>query len=273
MAEFPLLKGTTLRATKINSCGRPIAGPGNMIVTDGFVSVNLAQVMKDADEIEQTNAAGKVCVADRTPPERKWYTADVELCQVNTGLIAMFAGWPQVLNALDEPVGFRDTKEVDDEFGVAIEVWTGGRSEDDCPLPESDDVFDNPNQSGRQYGYVLFGGTEWRVSSDFNITSDVNTITLSGITIEMTHWGRGPYNVIDVDGAGTAGRLLTPFANDQHVHVERTPITPPEPTPGNDPVELAIQSVFVGPPYYYGGAGGAAASDVAPDQPVTSPGS
>jgi len=160
----------------------------------------------------------------------------------------------------------RDEPNVDTEFGVAIEVWTGGRAEEDCPPPETDDVFTNPG-SGRQYGYLLFGGIEWWVSSDLQVQADVTTVTLSGITIPMVHWGRGPYNVVALDAANTPGRLLTPFGKDPHYHLERTPISPPEVTPGAEPVELAVASIFTGTDYYFGGPGGQPPTDVAPDQP------
>lgn len=270
MAQFPLLKGTRLRATRINSCGLPIAGAANRIVTKGFVQVTMSAEMKDANEIEQTNANGEVCVADRTPAERKHYNVDVELCQVCTGLVSMFAGWDQVLNYAADSVGFRDKEAVDADYGVAIEVWTGGRAEDECPLPTTDDIFLNPG-SGRSYGYLLFGGTEWRVSSDIVVQADVATLTLSGITIVMSQWGRGPYNVVATDASNTPGRLLTPLNDEQHFHLERTPIAPPDETPdGCDPVELAISTIFQDPDFYYGGPSGEPAAAVAPAQPVGS---
>lgn len=271
MAQFPLLKGTRLRATRINSCGLPIAGAANRLVTDGFVTVTLAAEMKDATEIEQTNAEGNVCVQDRTPPERKRYNVDLELCQVCTGLVSMFAGWSQVLNWNAESVGFRDKEEVDSDYGVAIEVWTGGRADDECPPQTTDDIFANPG-SGKSYGYLLFGGTEWRVSSDIVVQADVTTMTVSGITVVMSQWGRGPYNVVATDALNTPGRLLTPLDAEQHFHLERTPIAPPEVTVENgcDPVPLAIADVFTDPDFYFGGPGGAPAAAVAPAQPVNS---
>jgi len=270
MSQFPLLKGVKLRATRINSCGLPIAGPANRIVTSGFVTVTLAQERRDANNIEQLNAEGKVCVADRTAPQRKWYNITLELCQVNTGLITMFSGWEQVLNWADDPVGLRDKVDVDTEFGVAIEVWTAGRGEDDCPTPVTDSILSGSGGSGRQYGYLLFGGIEWYPSSDIAVTADVTTVTLSGITIPMTQWGRGPYNVVATNSSGTPGRLLTPFSKEPHMHLERTPVAPPEDTPGSDPAALAVASIFTAPHYYFGGPSAAPAADVAPAQPAGS---
>ena len=265
MATFPIVKGVRLRATRINSCGLPIAGPANSIVTDGYVSVKMAAVMNDAKELEQLNAEGKVCVQDRTPPERKHYKVDLELCNVNTGLISLFSGWEQILDYNGESVGFQDATEVS-EYGVALEVWTGGRSDDDCPVPEEDSIFSTSasGSTGKKYGYLLIGVYEWTVG-DISVTAGVSTIMLSGISMEMPQWGRGPYNVAAIDDKGTPGRLLAPLGDDSHYAFFRTSVEPPEVTEGHEPVALEISTVFVDPDFYFGGPAGAPAAEVAPD--------
>lgn len=262
MAEFPVVRGKRLRATKISSCGLPIAGAANRIVTKGFVTLNLAKVNRDAQDLEQLNADGEVCVADRTAPERKWYTPALELCNVNTELITLFNGWEQYLDYDDAPIGFRDQPKVEDEYGVALELWTGGRSDDDCPTPSTDSIF-SAATSGMKYGYWLFGGTEWELG-DVSIGASVSTFTLTGKTIAMPHWGRGPYNVAATDSSGTAGRLLVPVGQKEHITVFRTPVPPPAVTNGGVPLE--ITSKFVDPDFYFGGPGNAPAADVAPEQ-------
>jgi hypothetical protein len=266
MSVFPVMLGTRLRATKVNSCGLPIAGPANYLVTDGFVKVTLTPVNRDANDLEQTNAEGKVCVKGRTPPQRKWYTAEVELCNVNTGLITLFNGWPQILDFDDAPIGFRDKTDVESDFGVALEVWAGGTADDDCPTPTTDSIFSNPT-SGKKYGYLLFCATEFQLGN-IEIGNQVSTFTLTGITYAMPQWGRGPWNVAAIDSGGTAGRLLEPLDNDAQITMFRTPIAPPEKTPGAEPCALAISTVFTSPNYYFGGPSNAPAADVAPAQAI-----
>lgn len=264
MSVWPIVKGTRMRVTKINACGLPIAGAGNRLVTDGFVTFTISAVMKDADELEQVNAEGRTCVTDRTPPTRKYYKVDAELCNVNTGLITMINGWEQVLDYKADSVGFRDDKDVESDYGVALEVWTGGKADDDCPLQEVDDIFANPT-SGKQYGYFLIGATEFTLG-DITIGAQVSTLTLSGISVVMSQWGRGPYNVVSTDASNTPGRLLVPMNATQHFMVQRTPIPPPAVTPGAEPVPLDIAAIFIFPNFYFGGPGGYPAADVAPDQ-------
>lgn len=268
MSVFPVVKGLKLRATKINSCGLPQPGAKNRIVTDGFVTVNMTAVMNEAQELEQKNAEGKTCVLDRTPPSRKYYTPAINLCNVNTELISMFNGWSQVLDYADNAIGFRDQTDVDADFGVAIEVWTGGRSDTDCPTPTLDSIFSS-GASGKNYGYLLFGGVEWTLG-DLDIGASVSTFTLTGRTIAMPQWGRGPYNVAGTDAAGTPGRLLVPLGDDEHYTLFRTPVEPPEVT-GHDgtAVALDILGKFVDPDFYFGGPGNAPPADIAPDQDDT----
>jgi hypothetical protein len=231
-------------------------------VTRGFVTLNLNKVERAAQDMEQENADGEICVADRSAPQRKWYTPALELCNVNTELITLFNGWEQYLDYNDVPIGFRDQPEVEDKYGVAIEVWTGGRADDDCPTPSLDTIFSNTG-SGQKYGYWLFGGTEWSLG-DVKIGAMVSTFTLTGKTIAMPHWGKGPYNVSAIDDTGKAGRLLVPVGQKEHLTVFRTPIEPPAETDGAAP--LAISSLFTAPNFYFGGPAGAAPAAVAPEQ-------
>lgn len=262
MTSFPVVKGYAMRATKVNSCGMPIAGPSNRLVTSGFISVDLTAVMRSAQDLEQDNAEGLVCVSDRTPPQRKWYTPAIELCNVDPELINLFSGWPLILDYLGNPIGYDDQAQVDEDFGVALEIWTGGKSFDDCPTPTSDSIF-STSTTGLQYGYFLFGGVEWEMGN-IKIAAAVSTFTLTGRTIAMPQWGLGPYNVAGTDSNGTPGRMLAPMGQINHYRVFRTPVPPPEVTRGAVP--LGITSIFTGDDYYYGGPSNSPPCAVAPDQ-------
>lgn len=265
MAVFPVVKGVRLRATKVNSCGLPVEGPNNRVVTDGFVTFQMSPNMQDAEELEQRNAEGRVCVSDRTPPERKYYELTLTLCNVNTCLISMFNGWKSEVDFEGNSVGIRDQSEVESDYGVAIEIWTGGKADDDCPTPTGDDIF-SAASTGKSYGYLLVFGTEFTMG-DLEVGASVANFTLTGISFEAPQWGRGPYNVVPIDAAGTAGRLLYPVDDEQHFSLQRTKIAPPEPTPGKECCPLDITGVFAAPDYYFGGPADEPAAAVAPAQP------
>lgn len=260
--SFPLVKGTRARFTKVNGCGMPVAGTRNRLVTSGYVSLGLTAVMREATDLTQDNAEGKECVTDRTEPERRWYTPALELCQVDPEVVTMFTGWETILDANDEVIGFQDDKKIESEFGIAMELWTSGKSAEDCPdLPETDAIL-TATGSGRKYGYFLFAGTEW-VPGDITIAASVATLTLTGRTIALPHWGKGPYNVMEND-AGVAARLLTPMNKTAHLRVFRTGIAPPEVTDGA--VALATSTVFTTPNFYYGGPTDEPPAEIAPPQ-------
>jgi hypothetical protein len=256
--SFAVVKGLALRASKIDRCGKPLAGASNRLVTEGFIRVNLDPELKAAEDLEQTNAAGKVCVQGRTPPERKWWNVEIQFCDVDPDLYSLITGWARVLDWDDNPIGFRDQKEVNADTGVAFEVWTGVGDDDGCEIPLDDSIF-SAAASGASHGYLLFGGTEF-ISGALTVESGVATFTMTGRTIAMPHWGRGPYNVAATDASGTPGRLLVPTSKSEHITLFSTPVVPPEVTDGAD--ALAIQTLFAAPPYYYG----ASSADVAPEQ-------
>lgn len=266
MAVFPIVKGVKTRATKVNNCGLPVSGAGNYVVTDGWVSATISPVFQEAEELEQRNAEGRVCVLDRTPPERKYYNLTYVMCQVNTCMLTLFTSWQQELDWDGNAVGFRDQRRVESDFGIALELWTGGRAANDCPAPANDDIFES-NTTGRDYGYLLTFGTEF-VLGDIELGAQVSTFTLTGISFPGPQWGRGPWNVIPIDGSGTAGRLLTPVGADEQLIVQRTSIAPPENTPGSECCPLDIPGTFVDPDFYFGGPAGEPAADVAPAQPA-----
>lgn len=266
MAVFPVVKGTRLRGTKVNSCGLPIAGPANYVVTDGYVSFAMAPVYQEAEELESKNAEGRTCVLDRTPPERKYYNLTLTLCQVNTCLITLFNSWVQELDWDGNPVGFHDQRRVESDFGVAIEVWAGGRAGTDCPTPTDDSIFAAAG-TGKVYGYLLTFGTEFTLG-DIEIAASVANFVLTGISFAAPQWGRGPWNVVATDALNTPGRLLLPIGQDEQFKLIRTPIEPPEITPGAECCPLAISTVFTAPDYYFGGPGGEPAADIAPAQPA-----
>lgn len=264
MSQYPLVFGVKLRLTKVNSCGLPLAGPANRIVTDGFVTANFTPQMKDAADLDQNNAEGLICVTERTAPQRKRWQMALELCNVDTAVISLLTSWEQLLDYADNPNGFQDSESVESDLGVAIEIWTGGKAATDCPPQITDNIFSNPG-TGKNYGYMLAFGTEFQLGN-VNVGAQVSTLTLTGITFTGPQWGKGPYNVAGTDSSGTPGRLLTPTNDDSQLLMFRTPVPPPDNTPAGVAAPLAISSIFTGSTYYFGGPSAAPAADVAPEQ-------
>lgn len=263
---YAVVRGERLRVTKTNKCGRPLQGAANRLVTDGFIEIALTPEMKAAEELETTNAAGKVCVKDRTPAERKRWNVSINLCDVDPDLWSLLASWTRILDYDGNPIGVRDRKLADNTTGVMFELWTGGEGDSDCPIPTDDSIFSEIG-TGENWGYLSFLGREF-VADGLTVNAQPSTFSFNGITREAEQWGRGPYNVAAIDSDLTPGRLLVPFydeEDDNQIIMFRTPVAPPEVTDGAVP--LNISSLFVAPDFYFGGPGNAPAADVAPEQP------
>lgn len=265
--SFSVIRGKKVRLTQTNKCGRPVHG-GDYAVTSGLVTVSLTPVLKDAEELEQNNFDGQVCAQDRTEPQIKWWEVSAEFCQVNTCIWAMMGGWEPVLNYAGDSVGFETCRKIASSTAVVMELWTGIYSESTCNVPANDTVFTQAQTSGEEFGYLIFGVKEWVLNGGLEIGAQVSTFTFQGITMDISEWGRGPYNVVAINAAKTAGRLLTPVGQScdgvSDVHMEVTPIAPPAVTEGC--CSLDITHLFSGGIYYYGGPSGQPAATIAPNQ-------
>lgn len=241
MAGWKVVRGKRLRATRVDRCGMPLAGPKAQLVTKGFISVKYTQEMKDAEDYEQTNADGDNCVVDRSAPQIKWANVEAQLCDVDVELLSMLTGLPQVLDYANKPAGFRinDTVQVDE--GAALELWSGTAG-DDCDEP-TDDAILKAETFVAEYGYWLAPAVVEGTIGDIEIGASVATFTITGRAVSAPRWGRGPYNVVPVDAQNTAGRLLTPLRKKEFIHAQRTTIAPPAITDGA--IALTLPS-----PYY-----------------------
>lgn len=262
---FSVVRGDRIRVTKVNSCGLPIEGPGHRLVTDGFISIKYSRVDNEAEELTQKNANGKICVQDRTPPQRKWYNVEAQMCGVDPDLVTLATGFPVILDHNNMPVGFGDQTDVDTDYGTVLELWTGGKSEDDCAVPTTDSIFTRLS-SGKSYGYFIIAVKEWNLG-DIEVANQVTNLTMTGISLDMSNWGRGPYNVAAIDDDGTPGRLLVPMPEDRHLTLFRTSVAPPPVTDGG--VALDITGKFVDPDFYFGGDDDEPSADIAPEQDTT----
>lgn len=214
---WPSLRGTVARFTKLDSCGRPVVGAHSQLVTDGFISVTMSPQYQDGNEVTVTKANGVVCVSDKAPDSLTRFDVTLSLCAVNPALLSLLGGYEVVLDNNAAGVGFRVAESVGSD-GVAVEVWTDVYTDDPCAAG-----------TAGQWGYfVLPRLTSARISSDFAIANDALSVELQGRTKKASGWGTGPYNVVATGTGGTAGKLLTPIGNKDHLHAQVTTIEPPD---------------------------------------------
>lgn len=215
--NFAPVRGKSMRVTRTDECGVPLTDPGDFIVSTGYVSVGYSPETEARDEINEKNAGGIICANDTVRPYLKWYNVEIEFCRVDPEIFVLMTGQTLVEDFGTEPVGVDIGAEtVDDGFG--LEVWTGvDRTEVACVGGVT------------PYGYVL---TPWLTEgfiTDFTVENALITFTLEARTNKNHGWGVGPYDVVDSDGIGTAGPLLTALPAEKQLRIMQTTIAPPVP--------------------------------------------
>jgi hypothetical protein len=228
--SFPLVRGRSMRVTKVDGCCAPDYGDDNMVVTEGFVSVALTANINEPEEIVVTNASGKTCVRDPGEAEFQGYGVEITFCEVSPCLFSIVTGQPSVVNADGEVVGFRMNSGISlSGAGFGLEVWMG--------VPG----VACTGEAGA-YGYLLLPCLQGGVIGDFTIENAAVTFTITGAsTKDGNGWGVGPYDVVD-DGTGAAAPLPDPLDNNDHLYTIFTTIGPPDPTDGCAPLVAANAS-------------------------------
>jgi hypothetical protein len=211
--------GTRLRATKVDACGVPITGVGSCtIVTKGFVSVERTAQFMDPDEFTVKNAAGELCINERTHPLFQWYNLTVNFCEVDPELINMMTGSPLVLDdtaVTPRAVGWRTRENANINANWALELWTrmAGAS---CV------------GGAVQYGYYAMPFVVEGVVGDVTVENGPVSFSVTQARSKSAEgWGVGPYDVLNTVVAPAPSPLLTPMIAGDHDHFQMTTLAPP----------------------------------------------
>lgn len=84
------IRGTHLRVIKLDPCGVPVTGADSLVVvTKGFVQVEMEPDYEDGEEFFERNADGDACGGiEKGPPTLKRLQLTVDLCEVDPVLAA-----------------------------------------------------------------------------------------------------------------------------------------------------------------------------------------
>lgn len=220
MSECPtLIQGTRLRATLVDACGAPVAGPCSTIVTDGFISVAMSDQIESPDEFKVKSAGGTFCVNQRSQPLLNWIETTISLCQVNPELLNMLSGSPLVYDDAITPnaVGFGTDSDTYASASFALELWTNmGRVRGQAACAGG----------ATRYGYLLLPWLIEGTIGDVTVENGPVNFSVKTITSEGNDWGVGPYDVV-YDSLGVASPLLVAIPTTRHRHVQFTSLAPP----------------------------------------------
>lgn len=222
-----VVRGTMLRVTKLDQCGRVVEGDCSQVTTDGFVTATLTMETEDGSEIALQNAAGNTCISDKKPDYLKYVTVEIEFCQVDPDLMALInENYVPVLDADGNTVGFQGSTQVPDGSGFALEIWSDVIGSDVC---------DNPDAEGA-WAYTLLPYVTGGMLGDLEFQNDAITFTINANTKSGNRWAAGPYDVV-LDDTGAEGPLLNGGVNsDAPFWFQITNVAPPEAACGCQPV-------------------------------------
>jgi hypothetical protein len=205
---------STLRATLLDACGKPVTGVGNAYVADCFTSISMSAVTDDQDDIIYKNAAGKLCAVKRGCSTLLGYDVEMHISGVQPELVALLTGDPEVLDAGGATVGY-DSCAYNCNHSVAIEVWAELIG-DTCSTPGA----------VPQYLYTVIPWLQNVTVGDLEYGTDALDFQLTGKTRAGGQWGVGPWNVVPAT-PGPSGPMLTPLGSSCHRRVQSTTIAPP----------------------------------------------
>lgn len=214
------IQGTTMRVQTVNACGAPNVGSCVSAVSTGFVSVEMQDQVESGQEIVVLNAAGVMCVNEKSPKQLKWIDVTITFCNVDPELFNLVTGSTLVLNNAADPaaVGFqtRTSNYASGAFG--LEVWTNISA----PACTTIGTF-----SLVPYGYFLLPYISEGTVGDLKIENGAISFTVTGRTKQGTGWGTGPKDVLANMTTGVAEKLLVALPSDTHRHLQWTYLAPP----------------------------------------------
>lgn len=174
------IQGTRARIVRLDECGIPVAGDHSLIVTDGFVQVQVTQNYQNGTEFELQNAQGTFCVNEVGADQFRRADMTIQFCQVDPDVVEIITGSEIITTGAPATgSGFWVVEgEVDNRF--SLEVWQNVAGEE-C-------VGGEPN-----FVYWAFPHLSSGRFNDFTIENGVLEWSLSGRTRKAApEWGTGP---------------------------------------------------------------------------------
>lgn len=234
--NLSLLRGKRMRATRVDSFGRPVVGADNAVVTKGFITVAYTTNTEEGEAIAVVNAGGETCVSEAAAPTFSGFSVEATFCNVDFALFNLLTGQELVKDASGTVVGITESTDVDIKtVNFALELWLGATG---------DNVAGTGSQG--QWGYVLTPFLGGGVIGDVTVENAAITFTVTGMTTkDGSGWGSGPYAVELVGGKAAA--LSTPMKPKDHRRTMHVEVAPPAPFVGSipvlDPAGTAITTV------------------------------
>ena len=118
------IKGTHMRIIELDTCGVPVTGTsGLVVVTKGFVQVNMEPQYEDGTEFFERTADGTACVNQKDDPTLKRMNLTSQFCEINvSGVTLLVSGRELTTGTPTTGTGFA-VAEGNPTRRYSLEVW------------------------------------------------------------------------------------------------------------------------------------------------------
>lgn len=209
-----LAEGDVVRITRVDSCGRPVEGEDNAVVSECWASVQMEPNVNTGTDIEMVSMNGRSCAFKRACPDFRGFDNTGTFFEASPEMIEILTGNPVYFDYDGNPIGW-DDEQVACNTGFALEIWQQIIG-DECV----------EGVSGQWFYWLepwLTGG----VLGGVTVNSEGLNFTLTAATRDASQWSLGPWDVQAQDALNTAGPLLTPIGSAGHRRAFITTIAPP----------------------------------------------
>lgn len=179
----PLL-ACRLRVALLDSTGAPVAGAGNVAVSDSLIRLGYSLVRSEGVNFEQKNGCGNICVKYQGNDKITGVNLTMELCHLDLELIALMTQASLVNDGARTNVGTA-LPGVDDELTrrVSVEVWSYAWDSDE-QATEGGNLL---------HIRTIFPSTSW-TEGDRTYEEGITRIPLVGRGRSNANFGDGPGN-------------------------------------------------------------------------------
>lgn len=186
-----------LRIAELTAAGAPSTGAGNGYVTDAAIQMGVTVEVETGTEFTQKNGLGAICATLKQPDTVKRVTLALELCQLDSQLIAMLTGGDPFTAGADV-IGMQLPAVGGTPPNLCVEAWTKAWDGGGQAVPS----YTSPNPA---YFHFVFPLTTW-VQGQFNMAEGFMVVPLTGSGSENNAiTANGPFDDWPAAVAGRGG--------------------------------------------------------------------
>jgi hypothetical protein len=220
-SKFSSIKARRIRVTVVDSCGAPVDGQCQSIVTSGFVEAKLSAQVEKGQEFLVKNAWGEFCINEKDDDRVKWWDATLTFCEVDPQLLSMLAGGRVFEDTAQTAIGGTFGETVGQDF--ALELWSkiaGGACQSDA------------SGQAASWVYWVIPHVKGGVIGDLDFMNGPLSMVITATTMGAgADWALGPY---------TPTVLPEALMSDEHIGYVVTSTPPPDDTDGCQPLTSTV---------------------------------